>query len=294
MILRVKKSSGGERGYALLMVIFLGAVMFIMAAAATPNLLTQGRRQREDEMIWRGGQYARAVRLYYHKFGRFPQQMDDLAKNNNGIRFLRQAYPDPSNKADGTWRMIYVGPAGQLMGSVRYKTLAELNAAQHPGQATPFGSVPPNAAAGGSPGTSPFGGPATQGLQPGGLSQPPGPGQIGLQSQNPSGQQQDPFGSSLSAESQPSDLSSGQVLGGNIIGVGGTARKASLKIFEGGKTYHDWEFIWNPLAEAMIGQTPGAPPGQPAGGSQFTPGAPPPANLPTPQTPPMQPPQQQQ
>ncbi len=301
MILRALKKSDAERGYALLMVIFIGAAMLIMAAAAMPNLLTQGRRQKEDEMIWRGGQYERAVRLYYHKYGRFPQQIDDLAKNNNGIRFLRQAYPDPSNKGDGTWRMIYIGPAGQLIGSARYKTLAQLYAAQHPGQATPFGSFPPNAAAGGSPGASAFGGPGTQGVQPGGLSQQPGglsqqpgPGQTGPQSQNLSGQPQSPdqSGSSSSSESQPSDLSSGPVLGGNIVGVGGTARRTSLKIFEGGKTYHDWEFIWNPLADATIGNQRAPLPGQPAGGSQggnpagTTPGAP----LPPPTQPP--PPQQ--
>jgi type II secretory pathway pseudopilin PulG len=290
MMLRATKNSRAQRGYALLMVIFACAVMFIMAAAALPNLLTQGRRQKEEEMIWRGGQYERAVRLYYHKYGRFPQKVDDLAKSTNGIRFLRQAYPDPTNKADGTWRMIYVTPAGQLIGSVRFTSLAQMNAAKHPGQATPFGSLPANPLTGAS-GMQPSG----IGLQPGGLSpQQPGPGQVIPQSQTPSGQQQNPntpgfsLSTSTDSQTQPSDLSGGPVMGGSIIGVGGTAKKASLKIFEGGKTYRDWEFIWNPLAEATIGNQTGATPGQPVGGSQgaspFTPQMP--------QTPPQQPPQQ--
>ena len=295
MILRVKKNSRAERGYALLMVIFITAVMFIMAAAALPNLLTQGRREREEEMIWRGGQYERAVRLYYHKYGRFPQRIDDLAKATGGIRFLRQAYPDPTNKGEGTWRLIYVTPAGQLIGSVRYTSLQQMNAAQHPGQATPFGTLIPNPSAG----ASPFGGPGPQGLQPGGLQQqPPGPGQATPQ-QTPGGQPQNPnptgFSLSPSSPPQPSDLSTGPVIGGSIIGVGGTAKKVSLKIFEGGKTYHDWEFIWNPLAEATISSQTGAAPGQPVGGQQGTSPFAPPTPQP-PQTPPppptQQPPQQ--
>ncbi len=291
MILRAAKNAGAERGYALMMVIFIGTVMLIMAAAALPKLLTQGRRQKEDEMIWRGGQYERAVRLYYHKYGRFPQKIEDLAKGNNGIRFLRQAYPDPTNKADGAWRMIYVTPTGQLMGSVRFKSLAELNAAQHPGTPTPFGSLPSNPLTGAS---GMPGGPGLQGLQPGGSPPQLGPGQTGPQSQNPGGQQQNPntpgfsLSTSTDSQSQPFSLSGGQVMGGNIIGVGGTAKKASLKVFEGGKTYRDWEFIWNPLAEATIGNQTGSRPGQPVGAPQGTlpPMAPP---TPQPQAPPPQP-----
>ena len=35
------------------------------------------------------------------------------------LRYLRQAYKDPMNKEDGSWRLIYVGPAGQLIGSLK-------------------------------------------------------------------------------------------------------------------------------------------------------------------------------
>lgn len=291
MMLRITKSSRADRGYALLMVMFMSATMFIVAAAAMPNLLTQGRRQKEEEMIWRGEQYERAIRLYFHKNGRFPQKIDDLAKGTNGLRFLRQAYPDPTNKADGTWRLIYITPAGQLIGSARYTSLQQMNAAQHPGQATPFGVIP--APPGGA---SPFGGPGPQGLQPGGTPLQPGTGQGMPSPQNPSGQQnpnQPGFSLSSGSSLQPSDLSTGPVIGGNIIGVGGTAKKASLKIYEGGKKYHDWEFIWNPLAEAMISNQTGVPPGQPVTGPQ---GASPfftPPTAPTP-TPTPQPPQNQQ
>ena len=32
---------------------------------------------------------------------------------------MRQAYKDPMNGEDGSWRLIYVGPAGQLIGSLK-------------------------------------------------------------------------------------------------------------------------------------------------------------------------------
>jgi len=33
--------------------------------------LTEGRREKEKEMIWRGKQYTRGVKLYYRKLGGF-------------------------------------------------------------------------------------------------------------------------------------------------------------------------------------------------------------------------------
>jgi type II secretory pathway pseudopilin PulG len=108
-----------SKGYALLMVCFLVALMVIGTAAAVPNLLTEGRRAREAEMIWRGEQYARAVRLYYRKNGRFPQSIEQLTEPQGKLRFLRKAYADPMNHTDGSWRMIYVGPNGELIGSVK-------------------------------------------------------------------------------------------------------------------------------------------------------------------------------
>ena len=46
-------------------------------------------------------------------------------------------------------------------------------------------------------------------------------------------------------------------MGGNIIGVGSKIKKPSLRIYLGGDTYQEWEFIWNPTGQiAVPGQTP--------------------------------------
>src|SRR5436309_14341283 len=110
----------GERGYALLAVVFLVTLLLISAVAVAPNILTEGKREKEKEMVWRGKQYARGVKLYYRKMGRFPTSLDDLTKPKIGsLRFLRQAYKDPMNTQDGSWRLLYVGPSGQLIGSLK-------------------------------------------------------------------------------------------------------------------------------------------------------------------------------
>jgi hypothetical protein len=115
-----RRARSSEDGYALMMVVFFAALMLIGAMVAAPRILQEGKREKEKEMIWRGRQYVRGVKLYYRKMGRFPTSIDDLTKPKTGsLRFMRQAYKDPMNAEDGSWRFIYVGPAGQLIGSLK-------------------------------------------------------------------------------------------------------------------------------------------------------------------------------
>src|SRR5229473_4275514 len=114
------RSGRRQRGFALLLVMFLTTLVLLGAMAAAPYVRTERQREKEEDMIWRGKQYVRGIKLFYRKNGRFPTSMDDLVKPKVGsLRFMRQAYKDPMNKEDGTWRMIYVGPAGQLIGSLK-------------------------------------------------------------------------------------------------------------------------------------------------------------------------------
>ena len=172
-----------QSGYSLLMVVFMVATVLILAAAAVPNLLTQGRRERETETVWRGEQYERAIGMYYLKFGRYPTKIDDLTKQTNGIRFLRAAYTDPMNKEDGSWRFIYVGPNGQLIGSLSQTNLLQsvLSNAALPGaglvgsgpQPPPPASPTPGGAATNVPGQA--GAQTAGGLAPDSLQSQPQP-----------------------------------------------------------------------------------------------------------------------
>jgi hypothetical protein len=239
-----------ERGYALLVVIFLLSVLLLSTIVVVPNILTEGKREKEKEMIWRGKQYTRGVKLYYRKMGRFPTNLDDLTKPKLGsLRFMRQAYKDPMNKDDGSWRFIYVGPAGQLIGSLK-PPQQNLTLPQAGGIGTPANALNgPNV-----PG-QPVGGIGQQG--PGGTQ--PGGAAAGT---NPPGTT---TGTPVSADqgspgSNPQAIPTGDtptIIGGNIIGVGSKVNKSSIIVYEKAKNYRLFEFIWDPSKDNVTAGQPG-------------------------------------
>ncbi|PYU35347.1 MAG: hypothetical protein DMG28_02965 [Acidobacteria bacterium] len=227
------QTTRSQAGYALLMVIFLASILLIALSVAAPNLLTQGKRDKEEELIWRGEQYARAVRLYYRKFGRFPQALEDLTQAKNQIRFMRKAYKDPMNAEDGSWRLIYVSPSGQLIGSVRQRSLL-IGLGDKP--ATKRRRARREVAIGDD---------TQEEDQPISATPPQTPAKAG------------------------GDDLTGKVLGGNIIGVGSKVDKTSIRAYEGSTTYREWEFLFDPAKDvAGVGARPGAPVGTPAGTPQ--------------------------
>ncbi len=86
-----------ESGFLLLAVLLMMALMIIAASIEIPQMVQQMKRDREEEMIHRGTEYARAVKKYYKKFGRYPANLEQL-DNTNQIRFLRKRYKDPLTK----------------------------------------------------------------------------------------------------------------------------------------------------------------------------------------------------
>lgn len=90
-----------------------------------PRVGFETQRDREQILIDRGEQYQRAIWLYYRKFSRYPQKMDDLEETNN-LRFLRKRYKDPLTGKD-EWRVVHMGPTGTLADSLVEKPPA-LNA----------------------------------------------------------------------------------------------------------------------------------------------------------------------
>lgn len=121
-----------QKGYALLVVLLLGALVLISLSAVVPRILTQGQREKEVELIFRGQQYQRAIGLFHRKFGRFPLKVEELLETNN-LSFLRKEFPDPMT-ADGKWRLIRVGPSGELIGSVNDRAAFTLQPSGAQGQ----------------------------------------------------------------------------------------------------------------------------------------------------------------
>jgi len=256
---------GGQRGFALMMVMFLATLVLIGVMAAAPYIRTERRREKEEEMIWRGKQYVRGIKLYYRKAGRFPTSVDDLTKPKLGsLRFMRQAYTDPMNKADGSWRLIYVGPSGQLIGSLKPQQTFQM-----PGPVgTPAGANPQQTTGLGASG---FGQSAQGQAQ----------GQAGAQqSSTPTttnagqpGSGTPPSGNAVSADdaaanATPSGLvSDNPLIGGNIIGVGSKVNKHSIIVYDKATNYRLFEFIWNPSKDVAnaLNQQMNAPNQNPQG-----------------------------
>jgi hypothetical protein len=143
------------------MVIFMVATMILLASTVVLRIDTQGRRERETELAWRGEQYQRSIGLYFRKFGKYPTKVDDLVKQTNGVRFLRQAYTEPMNKDDGSWRFIYFVPPGQLVGSLRRTSLLQA-----------LITTPTLPSSSGASSSNPFGAPSQMGQTNGQTPQP--------------------------------------------------------------------------------------------------------------------------
>lgn len=260
-------------------------IMVIIASsqAVLHNLVTEGRRERENEMIWRGNQYVRAVRIYYRKTGHYPQSLDDLEKGLPSLHFLRPAATkDPMNKTDGAWRLIYVNASGQIIGSVRYASLQQMALMDLNGGKMP--AAPQVNAAGGSNQTSSSDASGQQASSQQGLQQSLQQSLQPLQAGNASltsgfgttGNQPSQTPNAVGAlgqvpgvaQAQPTGPVDGPVLGAFVVGVAGGNHydRPSVKVYKGGKTYQQWEFIWNPLEEqARAIQTGLAPQGQQPG-----------------------------
>lgn len=313
------------------MALFLVMVLLVSSQVVLNNLATEGRRRREVEMIWRGKQYERAIRLYFRKTGHYPQSVDDLQKGLPGLHFLRPAaYKDPMNKSDGSWRLIWVNASGQIIGSVRYASLQQMalldlsggktaasaqtnatsgsdqNSVSDAGNQQPVdqqsssGSGQGSLGTGGQPSNSLLGQTSQSGNTSPVTNSGMGGSSLGLGTSLSSG----PSPLSNAPQLQPTGPVDGPVLGAFITGVAGGNHydSPSVKVYKGGKTYQQWEFIWNPLEEqaralqnglGSQGQqtgSPGLPIANPSGGGTGT--APtPPVNPPSGAGPGSQPPQ---
>jgi type II secretory pathway pseudopilin PulG len=249
-----RTSKNQEQGYVLLLMLFFAALLVIAMTAAAPNFATQIKRDRETEMIHRGEQYARAVKRYYRKFGRYPGRIEDLEKTNN-IRFLRKRYKDPMTP-DGNWRLVrfgevQLGGAQALAGAT---PVANMASGAQPGSSFGGGgsSFGGGSTFGGSssPGTGSSFGPSTSLGSSGSFGSNNSQNSAGSQGATPGGT----AGSSSTTDvsnsgttAQSSSLFGQQITGGAgaIIGVASQSKKSGIHEFNKKAAYKDWLFVYD-------------------------------------------------
>jgi type II secretory pathway pseudopilin PulG len=264
-----------EAGFTLLAVIFLVALLTIALAIALPRVTKQIQRDREIETMHRGKQYARAVKLYYKKFGAYPPNVDAMVKTNN-IRFLRKKYTDPMTGVDD-WKPVLFGQnkAPTAMGFFGQPLTGSTAAGIGPsggngvagastaGSSSFFGSSSSGASSSGA--SSSFGASAdssaaaaanaTDSTGGSGSSDSSGNGSSDSSSASNGGSNASTTSGSISGGSIGSNSSTGltgQTFGGaGIIGFSPGSPKQSILLYKKKNHYNEWEFVYDPLADQV-------------------------------------------
>jgi type II secretory pathway pseudopilin PulG len=232
-------------GYALLFVMMATTVVLLSLTAALPSIYQEGQREREEELLFRGVQYARAIAGFHQKFQRYPTSIEELTELTNGWRFLRKEYADPMTP-HGKWRFIHANAQGVLLDSKTQPLPSGGQGLPGAGQgASGFGMSGPSSTGGGA-----FG---SQGMAGGGSGQSPG----GFSLDSNLG------GSPSNAQQNSAFFGEGNQGGGTyIVGVASTSHKQSIRIWNQKTHYDEWEFIGIDLAALGIATSiPGLPQG---------------------------------
>lgn len=263
-----------EAGYFLIVIMLFLTLLAISLTVAVSPIAQQIRREREIELIHRGRQYARAIRLFYRKFGRYPGRIEEL-ENTNNLRFLRKRYKDPVT--GNAFRLIHYGEAQSLMarsGPVMPGATTPGGTSGNPSATNPFASTFSSVMSGSSPGGSNPSGAAA------GTTSSPTAGQSTTtttdSSQSGSTSGSSTFFSSGSSSGSSSTSSqpgtpAGQMGilpggagfgGGAIVGVASTSPKQSIKELNQKNHYKDWEFVYDPTLDLSMAQQVIGAPGQ--------------------------------
>jgi type II secretory pathway pseudopilin PulG len=219
--MKSRRARSKESGYVLLAVMLTLTLMLIALSVEAPRIAQQIKRDKEEEMIHRGKDYATAVKRFVHKNGgRYPASIEQL-ENTNHIRFLRKKYVDPMT-GESDWKMVHVGEAEIKI------------PAPNPGLSGGGGQNP--GLGGGTPGG--------QLSNPAGVTPPTGQ----ALTQNPAvGQQPNQNGTTGQLGSlTTSGIGNGQTVGGGqIMGVASVSKRHSIKEFNEKDEYDQWYFVYD-------------------------------------------------
>jgi type II secretory pathway pseudopilin PulG len=258
-----------EQGYVLITLLLMVAMMMIAAGAVVQTIAFEIKRDREEEMVHRGVQYARAIRSYYKKFNRYPTKIEDLESANN-LRFLRKRYKDPITGKD--FKLLHYGEAkltlSNLLGGGGIPGANPIGGASGLNGASGFGGAGGLGGGGGLNGSSGFGSSSgfgggtnggfgssnsqgnSQGSNSQSSNQSAGNQGVGADPSDPSaanGSGSDQNTSGLSASGDK--LSSTVFGGGPIVGVVSISKKESIREYDHKKKYDQWQFVYDPALD---------------------------------------------
>ncbi len=100
-------------GYNLVVLAVAITVLNILVAKALPLWSYVVQKEKEEELIFRGLQYAEAIRIFQVRHGRLPTKLEELIKVEP--RSIRQLYKNPMSD-DGDWGLIFQNSPDQNQG----------------------------------------------------------------------------------------------------------------------------------------------------------------------------------
>lgn len=110
-----------QRGFTYLALLFMVAIMGAVLGATAVVWRTMNQRDKEQELLFIGHEYRRAIGLYYERTPgaakQFPKKLEDLLEDKRQTtlaRYLRKRYHDPLNTGQ-EWGFA-PGPGGTIMG----------------------------------------------------------------------------------------------------------------------------------------------------------------------------------
>jgi len=95
--MRLRGQASQSRGYAMAVLLVAMSIMAVMLTVAMPVWRQATQREKEEELVFRGKQYAHAIGLFQRKYANaYPPNFDVLVNE----RFLRKKYKDPITNDD--------------------------------------------------------------------------------------------------------------------------------------------------------------------------------------------------
>lgn len=101
-----RRTRRGAAGYTLVAIVIFIAILTILIAAVGPSISTIMRREREEELLFRGKQYARAIALFQRRHGRYPTSLKEMWETKP--RTTRKLWKDPMCDCDD-WKLLIQG-----------------------------------------------------------------------------------------------------------------------------------------------------------------------------------------
>jgi type II secretory pathway pseudopilin PulG len=262
---QTKPGKPSEDGYMLIAVVFMLALFIIALGVAAPRVAKSIQREREIETIHRGKQFARAVKLYYRHFNRYPPNVAALV-NTNEMRFLRKKYIDPTTGKD-EWKPIAVGQNKTQNTGFFGKPIVGGGGATglsgSPGMAGNLGGASPSGGAFSNSGSTAGSGlfsPSSSGLSssPSTPSTDPSANGASAPTTDANGNPVAPGSSTSSSTS--SAFGAGPTMGGlGVMGFTPNSPRQSILMWHKKTHYNEWEFFYDPSADlTMQGGNAGA------------------------------------